>query len=303
MEFEPLLLFALAGFCASFVDGALGMGFGPTSSSILLGTGLSPASVSSSVNIVKVATGLAAAISHWRFGNIDRKLVIALALPGCAGALVGVTLLSNLNGATLKPALAALLVLIGLRILFRFARLPARPSANAAGESLSPTAFDRRGLHLAAACGGVTNGMIGAWGPVVTPFLLHRGLSPRYAIGSVNTAEVAVATVSAASLIAAVGKGGIQLSVVIAMLVGGVVAAPVAAWAIRFIPARPLGIAVACLLLLTNARELISWAQLSAWSWWIYAAIVLLVALSSAAPALGRRVRRSLPPVPAPDGG
>jgi uncharacterized protein len=302
MEFEPLLLFALAGFCASFVDGALGMGFGPTSSSILLSTGLSPASVSSSVNIVKVATGLAAAISHWRFGNIDRKLVIALALPGCAGALVGVTLLSNLNGATLKPALAALLVLIGLRILFRFARLPARASANATGESLSPTAFDRRGLHLAAACGGVTNGMIGAWGPVVTPFLLHRGLSPRYAIGSVNTAEVAVATVSAASLIAAVGKGGIQLGVVIAMLVGGVVAAPVAAWAIRFIPARPLGIAVAGLLLLTNARELISWAQLSAWSWWIYAAIVLLVALSSAAPALSRRGRRSLPPVPAPGG-
>ena len=303
MDFEPLLLFALAGFCASFVDGALGMGFGPTSSSILLGTGLSPASVSSSVNIVKVATGLAAAISHWRFGNIDRKLVIALALPGCAGALVGVTLLSNLNGATLKPALAALLVVIGLRILFRFARMPARASTNAKGESLSPATFNRKGLHVAAACGGITNGMIGAWGPVVTPFLLHRGLSPRYAIGSVNTAEVAVATVSAASLIAAVGKGGIQLGVVIAMLVGGVVAAPVAAWAIRFIPARPLGIAVACLLLLTNARELISWAQLSAWSWWIYAAILLLVALSSAAPALTRRVRRSLPPVPAPDGG
>jgi uncharacterized membrane protein YfcA len=303
MDFEPLILFALAGFCASFVDGALGMGFGPTSSSILLGTGLSPASVSSSVNIVKVATGLAAAVSHWRFGNIDRKLVIALALPGCAGALVGVTLLSNLNGATLKPALAALLVAIGLRILFRFARMPARGVTNAAGESHSPAAFDRRGLHVAAACGGVTNGMIGAWGPVVTPFLLHRGLSPRYAIGSVNTAEVAVATASAASLFAAVGKGGIQLSVVLAMLVGGVLAAPVAAWAIRFIPARPLGIAVACLLLITNARELISWAQLTAWSWWIYAAIVLLVALSAAAPALARGVRRSIAPVPAPDGG
>jgi uncharacterized protein len=306
MDFEPLLLFALAGFCASFVDGALGMGFGPTSSSILLGSGLSPASVSSSVNIVKVATGLAAAVSHWRFGNIDRKLVIALALPGCAGALVGVTLLSNLNGATLKPALAALLVLIGLRILFRFARMPARAATGAtgaAGDSLSPTAFDRKGLHFAAACGGVTNGMIGAWGPVVTPFLLHRGLSPRYAIGSVNTAEVAVATASAASLIAAVGKGGIQLGVVVAMLVGGVVAAPVAAWAIRFIPARPLGIAVACLLLLTNARELISWAQLTAWSWWIYAAIVLLVGLAAATPALTRGGRRSLAPVPAPDGG
>lgn len=303
MDFEPLLLFALAGFCASFVDGALGMGFGPTSSSILLSTGLSPASVSSSVNIVKVATGVAAAVSHWRFGNIDRKLVIALALPGCAGALVGVTLLSRLQGAALKPALAALLVVIGLRILFRFARLPARSSAQAKGESLSPADFNRKGLHVAAACGGVTNGMIGAWGPVVTPFLLHRGLSPRYAIGSVNTAEVAVATASAASLFAAVGSGGIQLSVVLAMLVGGVIASPVAAWAIRFVPARPLGIAVAGLLLLTNARELINFTKLSNWSWWIYAGIVVLVALAASAPALTRGVRRSLAPVPAPDGG
>jgi uncharacterized membrane protein YfcA len=285
MDFEPLLLFALAGFCASFVDGALGMGFGPTSSSILLGTGLSPTSVSTSVNIVKVATGIAAAISHFRFGNIDRKLVIALALPGMAGALVGATLLSSLNGAALRPALAGLLVLIGLRILFRFARLPAQLPERATGES-PPTTFNGKGLHLAAACGGVTNGMIGAWGPVVTPFLLHRGLSPRYAIGSVNTAEVAVASASAVSLIAAVGRGGVQLSVVLAMLVGGVIAAPVAAWAIRFVPARPLGIAVAGLLLLTNARELTGWAQLTAWSWWIYAGILLLVALAASANTL-----------------
>jgi uncharacterized protein len=286
MEFEPLLLFALAGFCAAFVDGALGMGFGPTSSSILLGSGLSPASVSTSVNLVKVATGLAAAVSHWRFGNIDRSLVLALALPGMAGAIVGATVLSSLDGAALKPWLAVLLIVIGLRILFRFARLPAQSRAQATGQSLPPTAVDRKGLYVAAACGGVTNGMIGAWGPVVTPFLLHRGVSPRYAIGSVNTAEVAVASASAVSLITAVGRGGVQIGVVVAMLVGGVVAAPVAAWAIRFVPARPLGIAVAGLLLLTNARELIGWARLTSWSWWIYAGILLLVGLAAAAPTL-----------------
>jgi len=244
-----------------------------------------------------VATGVAAAISHWRFGNIDRKLVLGLALPGMAGAIVGATLLSSLNGAALKPALAALLIVIGLRILFRFARLPAQAPAQASGQSVPPTDFNRKGLHLAAACGGITNGMIGAWGPVVTPFLLHRGLSPRYAIGSVNTAEVAVASASAVSLIAAVGRGGVQIWVVVAMLVGGVVAAPVAAWAIRFVPARPLGIAVAGLLLLTNARELSSWAGLAAWSWWIYAGIVALVALAAATPSLtARAARRSLNP-------
>lgn len=275
------------------------MGFGPTSSSILLGSGLSPTSVSSSVNIVKVATGVAAAISHWRFGNIDRKLVLGLALPGMGGALIGATVLSSLNGAALKPALAALLIAIGLRILFRFARLPAQGAGQTTGQSLSPSSFNSRGLHVAAVCGGITNGMIGAWGPVVTPFLLHRGLSPRYAIGSVNTAEVAVASASAVSLIAAVGRGGVELWVIVAMLVGGVIAAPVAAWAIRFIPARPLGISVAALLLLTNARELIAWAGLAAWAWWIYAGLLLLVILAAATPAL-TGLRRSLAPTSPP---
>src|SRR5688572_4446892 len=109
-----LMLFALAGFVASFVDGALGMGFGPTSASILLASGLAPQAVSASVNIAKVVTGLAAGLSHWRFRNLDRTLVLRLAVPGCLGALIGVTVLSNVSGATLRPYLAILLTLVGL---------------------------------------------------------------------------------------------------------------------------------------------------------------------------------------------
>jgi len=90
---NDILLVALAGFAASFVDGALGMGFGPTSSSILLSSGLSPAAVSATVNIAKVATGVVSGASHWRFGNINRRLVARLAIPGAVGALVGVTIL------------------------------------------------------------------------------------------------------------------------------------------------------------------------------------------------------------------
>jgi uncharacterized membrane protein YfcA len=280
---QNLVVFAIAGFAASMVDGALGMGFGPTGSSILLGSGLLPAAVSTSVNLAKVATGLAAAVSHWRFKNIDRKLVLRLALPGAAGALVGTTVLSNVNGATLRPILAALLTLIGLRILFRFAR----PSNSQAAVSERPDAdkmpeFNQKGVSIAALCGGVTNGMIGAWGPVVTPFLLHRGAHPRYAIGSVNTAEVFVAAMSAISLLTAVGSGGFSLPVVGAMLAGGVIAAPVAAWVIRYIPARPMGVAVAGLLLITNARDLASWAGIgkTAWVWAVYAGISALLAVA-----------------------
>ena len=99
-------------------------------------------------------------------------------------------------------------------------------------------------------------------GPVVTPFLLHRGVHPRYAIGCVNTAEILVASTAAFSLVAAIGSSGVSGGLVMALLIGGVVAAPIAAWAIRLVPARPMGVAVATLLLLTNGRELMAWAKL-----------------------------------------
>jgi uncharacterized membrane protein YfcA len=281
-----LLLVALAGFVASLVDGALGMGFGPTSSTILLGTGLSPASVSTTVNLAKVATGLSAAISHWRFENIDHKLVVRLALPGMVGALVGVTILANVDGDDLRPVLAGLLLLVGLRILVRFSR-PVRPRAN--DENGGPPSFEVHGVTVAAAAGGVTNGLVGAWGPVVTPFLLHRGLPPRWAIGSVNTAEVAVAVVASGSLLASLGGDTIEADTVIAMLIGGVVASPLAAWLIRFLRPRLLGLAVAALLLVTNVRELAGEAGVD-WARWVgYALVVAGVAFAAIRPWLAAR--------------
>jgi hypothetical protein len=276
-----LVLVALAGFVASLVDGALGMGFGPTSSSILLSTGISPAGVSTTVNLAKVVTGIAGAASHWRFRNIDHRLVVQLAVPGCAGAGIGVTVLANVDGDTLRPILAALLVVVGLRILWRFRRVVRAPTEGADDFASDPNRmpdFDRRGLTAAATAGGVTNGLVGAWGPVVTPFLLHRGLTPRFAVGSVNTAEVAVATVSAGSLIASLGGGSVDPAVVVAMLAGGVVAAPFAAWFVRHVQARVIGLAVGALLLLTNARELARWADLGAARWIAYALVAGLVA-------------------------
>ena len=275
---RELIVFAIAGFAASFVDGALGMGFGPTGSSILLGSGLAPAAVSASINLAKVATGVVAAISHWRFKNIDRRLVLNMAIPGCVGAILGVTVLSNVSGATLKPILAVLLTVIGLRILVRFARAKSTKDENKEleGDASQVPAHNPPGIRVAALIGGITNGMIGAWGPVVTPFLLHRGVRPRYAIGCVNTAEVFVASASAFSLLAALGRGGLNAGVIGALLLGGIIAAPIAAWVIRYIPAKPLGIAVASLLLLTNGRELAAWSGLAKgpWVWALYGGIV-----------------------------
>lgn len=287
---DELVLVALAGFAASFVDGALGMGFGPTSSTILLSTGLSPAAVSTTVNLAKVATGLSAAISHWRFENIDHRLVLRMAIPGMAGALIGVTILANVDGDDLRPLLAGLLLLVGLRILVRFSR---SVTARAHDEEAGPPSFEVRGTVPVAAAGGVTNGLVGAWGPVVTPFLLHHGLPPRYAIGSVNTAEVAVAVVAAGSLLASLGGDSVEAGTVLAMLLGGVLASPLAAWSIKFVPARLLGLAVGALLLLTNVRELAGWADLGAARWAAYAVVVVAVVLAALRPRLAARRRRT----------
>lgn len=281
---EELLLIALAGLAASMIDGALGMGFGPISATILLGAGIPPAAASATINIAKIASGAAAAISHWRFRNIDRRIVKRLAIPGMAGAAIGATVLASVDGAELRPILAGLLVLVGARMLWRFSRGFAAPGAPAGAP---PPRIDERGIAAAGLTGGVTNGLVGAWGPVVTPVLLHKGLEPRYAVGSVNTAEVAVAVVAAGSLLATAGASQLDLGVVLAMLGGGMIAAPIAAWVIRFIPARALGVAVAGLLLWTNARDLVRWGGLSsAATWAIYGAVAAVVAAAAVRPRL-----------------
>ncbi len=299
---DDLIVVALAGFFASMVDGALGMGFGPTSSSILLSSGISPAAASLTVNIAKVATGLAAGVSHWRFRNVDRRLVLDLAIPGAIGALIGTTVLANVDGDAIRPFLAIVLMSVGLRILIRFSRpLPAVSAVRNAASEAEPgserraPAFDERGVRVAATAGGVTNGLVGAWGPVVTPFLLHRGLAPRYAIGSVNTAEVAVAIVSAGSLITSLGGQGLEAGVVLAMLGGGVVAAPLAAYVVRFIAPRLLGLAVAALLLVTQSRELANTGNLPFTRWLAYAGVLLALGLAATRPRLeeARALRRA----------
>jgi uncharacterized membrane protein YfcA len=289
-----LAIVALAGFVAAMVDGALGMGFGPTSSTIMLSSGVSPAAVSTTVNLAKVATGLAAGAAHWRFGNIDRRLVLQLAIPGGIGALVGVTVLANVDGDRLRPILAMLLLAVGIRILVRFSReLSAAAAAPAAaGDDAAPPRFDDRGVPVVAAAGGITNGLVGAWGPVVTPYLLHKGLAPRFAIGSVNTAEIAVATVSAGSLIATLGGDGVKAGIAIAMLAGGVVAAPLAAMVVRHIPPRLLGLAVSLLLLVTNVRELAGWAGIGDARWLLYGLAVVLVAGAALRPRIAARRRQ-----------
>jgi uncharacterized membrane protein YfcA len=121
-----LVLLALAGFGAQLVDGALGMGYGVTSTTLLLLAGLSPAAASASVHLAKIGTALASGYAHWRFGNVDRALVLRLGVPGAVGALLGALLLSHLSAEASAPLMGTLLLAIGAFILVRYAVRPPR---------------------------------------------------------------------------------------------------------------------------------------------------------------------------------
>ncbi|RIV36940.1 sulfite exporter TauE/SafE family protein [Micromonospora radicis] len=253
---RKLLVIALVGLAAQLVDGSLGMAYGLTSSTLLLMVGVAPAAASASVHLAEIGTTLAAGAAHWRFGNVDWRVVFRIAIPGAVGAFAGATFLSALSTETAAPWMAAILFTLGAYLLIRFSR-PLRRSPAAGrlrGRFLGP-------LGLVAGFVDATGG--GGWGPVATPALLVSGrMEPRKVIGSVDTSEFLVAAAASLGFLIGLGTEGFLLPIVLALLIGGLIAAPIAAWLVRIVPAQLLGAAVGGVIVLTNARVLMRSADL-----------------------------------------
>lgn len=246
-----LLLLAVVGLIAQLVDGALGMAYGATSTSLLLFVGLAPATASASVHLAEVGTTLASGISHWRFGNVDWRLVTRLGLPGALGAFLGATVLARLSTEAAAPVTSGVLLAIGVFLLARFAggRRRVLDRGDLPTRAVAP-------LGLFAGFVDATGG--GGWGPVATPSLLVTGrVETRKVIGTVDTAEFLVSLAASAGFLLGLGREGFAGGVVAALLVGGVLAAPVAAWLVRRVPEHLLGASVGGLMVLTNARTLL----------------------------------------------
>ena len=246
-----LLLLTVVGLVAQLVDGSLGMAYGATSTSLLLVAGLSPATASASVHLAEVGTTLASGVSHWRFGNVDWRLVVRLGVPGAVGAFLGATALSRLSTEAAAPVTSGILLAIGVFLLTRFAGggRPTREPRDLPTRGVAP-------LGLVAGFIDATGG--GGWGPVATPSLLVTGrVETRKVIGTVDTAEFLVSLAASAGFLLGLGREGFAGGVVAALLVGGVLAAPVAAWLVRRVPEHLLGASVGGLMVLTNARTLL----------------------------------------------
>lgn len=247
-----LLVFALAGLVGQLVDGALGMAFGVTTSTVLLSNGFSPAVASASVHLAKAGTTLTSGLSHWRFGNVSWPLVRRIGIPGAAGAFAGATVLSSVTGDWLQPSVAVVLFGLGTVVIVRSVRGDLR------GQSHDPGHLGHRLLApLGLGAGFIDAVGGGGWGPVATPTLLASGrVEPRLVIGSVNAAELLVTVAASTGFLVGLGNKGVEAPLVLALLAGGVVAAPPAAWLVRHIDASVLGVVVGTLLLVTNAHTL-----------------------------------------------
>ncbi len=281
---NKLLTLILVGFAAQLVDGSLGMAYGVTSSTLLLTIGLAPAAVSASVHLAEIGTTLASGTAHWRFGNVDWRVVLRIGLPGAVGGFAGATLLSNLSTASAKPWMSILLLALGIYILARFVRgVPSRKrEAPPRTRFLVP-------LGLIAGAVDATGG--GGWGPIATPTLLSTGrMSPRKVIGTVDTSEFLVAVGASAGFLLGLQGRGIVWTAVGALLAGGLVAAPIAAYLIRVVPAQMLGSAVGGIIILTNTRVLLGSASVTGGA----AAAVYAVVLAVWGVALTLGVRATL---------
>ncbi|HEY5822218.1 MAG TPA: sulfite exporter TauE/SafE family protein [Propionibacteriaceae bacterium] len=252
---RKLIVLAVVGLAAQLVDGSLGMGYGVTSSTLLVVlAGLTPAAASASVHFSELGTNLASGVSHWKLKNVDWRVVGRIAGPGAVGAFLGATVLSKLSTEAAAPVMAIILALLGLYIITRFiVGIRPRIKRQLTIKFLAP-------LGIFAGFIDATGG--GGWGPVATPALLADGrMEPRKVIGSIDTAEFAVSAAASLGFLIGLGAAGINWGFALALLVGGLIAAPLAAYLVKVAPTHLLGVAVGGMILLTNSRTLLKTAD------------------------------------------
>ncbi|MEO5599256.1 MAG: sulfite exporter TauE/SafE family protein [Novosphingobium sp.] len=239
-DLAALMPFIAVGFAAQLVDGALGMAFGVISNTLLVGVmGVPPALASQRVHLVECFTTATSGISHLLHGNIDKVLFFRLLVPGVVGGVLGAYVLSSLDAGAVKPFVLLYLSAIGIYILCRGLFYPPkiRPARMVAPLGLFGGFLD--------AAGG------GGWGPVVTSNLLIQGADPRKVVGTVNSVEFFLTITVSAAFIYKLGLADVA-GATLGLLIGGLLASPLGAWAAKHFPAKQMLIMVGIVLTLTS---------------------------------------------------
>lgn len=243
---EPIFYWMiLAGFAAQLVDGALGMGYGVTCTTIMLGLGVNLPVISGSIHTAEMFSSGISGYSHYRFGNVNKKLFRALLVPGVIGAIIGAVALSYLGveyADYVRPALASYTLFLGVRIIYGVFK------------KRKPQKVKRVGW-LAGAGGFLDSFGGGGWGPLVTSTLISKGRTPKYVIGSVSLTEFFVTLASAMAFFTMLGISHWQ--VIVGLIIGGVVAAPIASRLAGRLPLKTMFIGVGGLVIFWSIRILL----------------------------------------------
>jgi len=252
--FKPLFFLGmvLVGYLAQFVDGTLGMGYGVFSASLLVSIGLYPVIASASVHTAEIFTTLLSGVSHFKLGNVKRDLVLSLAIPGVIGGVAGAYFLASVPGKTIKPFVAAILLAMGLLILYRvLLQKNPIPSVNKGHSRVKLTL-----LGLVAGFMDAVGG--GGWGPIATPSLILSGNDePRQVVGSINLVEFFVTLAETLTFLIMIGPEAFRWDIVVALLIGGAVAAPTAAFLCKKLPQKVLVSLIGVALIGLNIRTLL----------------------------------------------
>ncbi len=239
-------LMIIAGFVAQLIDGALGMGYGVTCTTFLLSIGINLPAISGSIHTAEMFSSAASGYSHYKFGNVNKKLFKALLIPGILGAIIGAWLLSEFGNdyaQYIRPILASYTLFLGVRILL-----------TAFKKNRAVTKVKRVGW-LAGAGGFLDSFGGGGWGPLVTSTLISKGRTPKYVIGTVSITEFFVTLASALTFFSLIGLSHWQ--VIVGLIIGGVAAAPIAARLAGKLPLKTMFIAVGALVIIWSVRILL----------------------------------------------
>ncbi len=242
-----ILLFILVGFIAQMIDGALGMAYKVSSNTVLLGLGVPPAAASASVHMAGVVTSGISGYSHWTLGNVDMKLVRRLLVPGVIGGLLVAYILTNIDGNIIKPYIAVYLMVMGGIIIYKAYTMTPRKK---------PDEYHGPRISLLGLFGGFFDSIGGGgWGPVVTSTLVAHGKHVRRTIGSVNFSEFFITLGQSILFIFSLNFGE-YWQIILGLLIGGAIAAPIAARLAQKLPIKALMIVVGVLIILLSIRTL-----------------------------------------------
>ena len=251
MDLGYIVLLLLIGFVAQLVDGSLGMGYGVTSATLLATIGFAPAVASATIHVAKIGTGIMSGTAHWRFGNVNWRAVFMLAIPGTVGAFAGALAISYIAADVAAPWVSVILAVLGLVVLLRtvFNRKAAIHFHEPRTRVLGPL--------------GLVGGFIdsvggGGWGPVTTSTLMAANrMSPNQVIGTVSMSEFIVAIGASVGFLVALGSESIAWGATALLLLGGLFAAPIAAWLVSRLDHRVLGGLVGGMILVYNAENVL----------------------------------------------